>query len=99
MCCNFEQTYSWHGVYVCGPCQAKVHSLSPFYFLHLLILRVLLILLNSSINNYILVFLSGRASREARGVRSVRPVPTVLGSGLWTAVPCLTREQEESQRH
>lgn len=42
---------------------------------------------------------SGRVSREVGGVHPVRPVPSVLWSGLWTAVPRLTGEQEDSQRH
>lgn len=39
------------------------------------------------------------ASREAGRVSPVGTVPSVLRGGLRTAVACLTRQQEESQRH
>lgn len=45
------------------------------------------------------LFLSRGRSRETRGGCSLGPVSSVLRSGLWTAVPRLSRKQKISARH
>lgn len=44
-------------------------------------------------------FLSRGKSRETRGGCSLRPVSSVLRSGLWTAVPRLSGKQKNSAWH
>lgn len=46
-----------------------------------------------------LCFGPGRASREARRERPLRPVPALIRSGLRTAVARLPRKQEKGERH